>query len=153
MADYRDELPRLREENERLKALLDKHGIDWSSETPAVHPTEATGSVAMPPKTVASAFTTEEKVTLFRDLFQGRTEVYARRWESARGKAGYVPAFAGTCRANSVPCAIEVSRSGKGAHIWTFFDSPIPAIEARRLGAAMISQTCASRRQLELSSY
>ena len=146
MADHLDELPRLREENERLKALLDRHGIDWGGETPSMHPTEATRSVA-------SAFTTEEKVALFRDLFQGRTEVYARRWESARGKAGYVPAFAGTCRANSVPCAIEVSRSGKGAHVWMFFDSPIPAIEARRLGAAMIRQTCASRRQLEFSSY
>ena len=62
-------------------------------------------------------------------------------------------AFVAACRELSVPAALEVSRSGKGAHVWIFFVSAIPAVEARRLGAALISRTCAGRRQLELSSY
>jgi len=62
-------------------------------------------------------------------------------------------AFTAVCRELSVPAALEVSRSGKGAHVWIFFASAIPAVEARRLGSALISRTCAGRRQLELSSY
>ena len=62
-------------------------------------------------------------------------------------------AIVATCRDFRVPCALEISRSGKGAHIWIFFAAPVVASLARRLGAALISKTCAGRRQLELSSY
>lgn len=37
-------------------------------------------------------------------------------------------------RALQVPAALEVSRSGVGAHAWVFFTSPVPAETARRLG-------------------
>jgi hypothetical protein len=37
---------------------------------------------------------TEEKVTLFRKLFRGRTDVVPIRWESKSGKTGYAPACA-----------------------------------------------------------
>jgi len=166
-----------------------------------------------------------EKIALFRRLFFGRPDVFARRWESSHGKSGYSPvcenewregvcekprikcavcghrnlvpltdqviydhlagkhvvglyplleddncrllamdfdegewkddaaAIVATCRELSVPCALEISRSGKGAHIWIFFATPVAAASARRLGAALISRTCAGRRQLELSSY
>ena len=34
-----------------------------------------------------------QKIALFRSLFRGREDVYARRWESGRtGKSGYSPA-------------------------------------------------------------
>lgn len=37
----------------------------------------------------------ESKVALFRSLFRGRDDVYARRFENRRtGKAGYSPACA-----------------------------------------------------------
>ena len=45
------------------------------------------------------------------------------------------------------------SRSGEGAHVWVFFEEAVSAREARQLGAALISHTCSSTRQLELSSY
>jgi hypothetical protein len=45
-------------------------------------------------------------------------------------------AFIQSCRALDVPVAIEVSRSGNGAHAWIFFASPLPARDARRLGTA-----------------
>ena len=58
-----------------------------------------------------------------------------------------------TCALNKLPAALEISRSGNGAHLWLFFASPTPARDARRLGAALISATCARTRQLKLSSY
>ncbi|MFT3821858.1 MAG: DEAD/DEAH box helicase family protein [Rubrivivax sp.] len=64
-----------------------------------------------------------------------------------------VRAFARTCRAFDVSVAVEISRSGQGAHAWIFFDGPVPARDARRLATALISQTCARERQLKLSSY
>ena len=33
-----------------------------------------------------------------------------------------------------MPAALERSRSGKGGHIWIFFDRALPAITARKLG-------------------
>ncbi len=42
-----------------------------------------------------TTLSSEEKVRLFRSLFRGREDVFARRWESRRtGKAGYSPACA-----------------------------------------------------------
>lgn len=62
-------------------------------------------------------------------------------------------AFAGSCDALGVPVALEVSRSGNGAHAWIFFSARVSARDARRLGTALISHTCARTRQLKLSSY
>lgn len=62
-------------------------------------------------------------------------------------------AFAQACHDLGVPVALEISRSGKGAHAWIFFKGRTPAREARRLGTALISYTCSRTRQLELTSY
>ena len=62
-------------------------------------------------------------------------------------------AFLRTCLELAVPAALEISRSGEGAHVWVFFEEAVPAREARQLGAALISHTCAASRQLQLSSY
>jgi hypothetical protein len=58
-----------------------------------------------------------------------------------------------SCRSFGVPAALEISRSGGGAHVWIFFTTPVPAGTARRLGSALISHTCATTRQLKLGSY
>jgi superfamily II DNA or RNA helicase len=62
-------------------------------------------------------------------------------------------AFAVSCHELDVPVAIEISRSGSGAHAWIFFSSAVSARDARRLGSAIISHTCARTRQLKLESY
>jgi len=62
-------------------------------------------------------------------------------------------AFVQSCRDLGVPAALEISRSGSGAHAWIFFEASVPAREARRLGTAIITHTCARTRQLELTSY
>ena len=62
-------------------------------------------------------------------------------------------AFVQSCRELDVPVALEISRSGNGAHAWIFFTVSIPARDARRLGTAIISHTCARTWQLKLTSY
>jgi len=39
-----------------------------------------------------------------------------------------------TCRQFQIPATAEISRSGNGAHLWIFFSSAMPAVEARQLG-------------------
>lgn len=62
-------------------------------------------------------------------------------------------AFMRACTELSVPASLEISRSGKGAHAWIFFATPVAACDARRLGTAIISHTCLRTRQLRLTSY
>lgn len=62
-------------------------------------------------------------------------------------------AFIQSCNELAIPVALEISRSGKGAHAWLFFSTRVPARDARRLGAAIISHTCSRTRQLKLGSY
>ena len=64
-----------------------------------------------------------------------------------------VCAFVRSCDELDVSAALEISRSGKGAHVWMFFASRVSARDARRLGTAIISHTCARTRQLKLESY
>lgn len=73
-----DELKRLRIENARLRSLLVRHGITIDEPT--------TPSPQKPPLTL------DDKVALFRSLFRGREDVFARRWFSpTSGKNGYKP--------------------------------------------------------------
>ncbi len=182
---------------------------------------------------MTSASPTAQKITLFRDLFRGREEVFPRRWENARsGQAGYSPvcrnewargvcgkpevkcgecpnqafvpfdddvlrshltgksagnsidftagiypmlpdetcwflaadfdkkswqkdvaAFRDTARAKGVPVAIERSRSGNGAHAWIFFNEPVSAAEARRLGSLLITATMERCPDIGFDSY
>ena len=64
-----------------------------------------------------------------------------------------VQAFMQSCTELGVPAALEVSRSGRGSHAWVFFAWQVSARDARRLGTAVISHTCARTRQLKLASY
>src|SRR5690606_24795049 len=62
-------------------------------------------------------------------------------------------AFMRSCKELGVPAALEISRSGQGAHVWIFFAQRVAARDARRLGTAIVSHTCARTRQLRLTSY
>jgi Uncharacterized protein conserved in bacteria len=229
------ELDALRAENARLIALLETNGIEWRLSASPAEP-------ANNPE--PSKISTPEKLRLFSQLFRGRSDVYAVRWESkTTGKSGYTPAcandkfavrtnrhdvatviatdrridvcekprikcsecshrsllplsdagiydhlignhtigiyplleddscyflavdfdeaewrddasaFAQSCAELGVPVALEISRSGQGAHAWVFFSGKVSARDARRLGSAVISYTCNRTRQLKLASY
>jgi len=56
-------------------------------------------------------------------------------------------------RALHVPVALEVSRSGVGAHAWVFFTSLVPAELARRLGTGLLREAMALRGKMSLASY
>ena len=62
-------------------------------------------------------------------------------------------AYLKAARTWSVPAALEVSRSGVGAHAWVFFAVPVPAEAARRLGTALLREAMAVRGHMDLSSY
>ena len=176
----------------------------------------------------------QEKVDLFRSLFKGREDVFARRWYSkTSGKAGYQPvcqnewtpmcdkrtfkcadcpnrhfspltdndiyrhlegkdadgrdviglyvlnedntchllctdfddkncehgykndvlAFIDVCRSWNIPCCVERSRSGNGAHVWIFFDNPVLAVKARRLGNAILTEAMSRNGKISFKSY
>ncbi|GHV90125.1 helicase [Spirochaetia bacterium] len=182
--------------------------------------------------------TPEDKVTLFRSLFRGREDIYAKRFESKKtGKSGYQPvcknewvrtvcekpqvacgvcphrsfepitdavisnhltgfipprtewgkpnpfvmgiypllpnetcyllavdfdkqswqedvkAFFETCQMEGIPASVERSRSGNGAHLWIFFDRPIPASKARKLGSLLMTRTLDRRPEIGLDSF
>lgn len=56
-------------------------------------------------------------------------------------------------RAVGAPAALEVSRSGTGAHAWLFFTGPVPAVTARQLGTGLVREAIALRGRMNLSSY
>jgi len=64
-----------------------------------------------------------------------------------------VAAFRNTARTKGVPIAIERSRSGNGAHAWIFFSEPVPATDARRLGALLITATMDRHPDIGFDSY
>jgi len=64
-----------------------------------------------------------------------------------------VVAFAETCRLIGTPYAIERSRSGNGAHVWFFFNSPVSVATARKMGSYLITETMTRRHQLSMASY
>ncbi|MEW6536699.1 MAG: DEAD/DEAH box helicase family protein [Candidatus Auribacterota bacterium] len=64
-----------------------------------------------------------------------------------------VRAFAQTCTDMEIPISIERSRSGKGGHVWLFFEEPIPCMKARAIGSYIITETMERRPELGLDSY
>ena len=177
----------------------------------------------------------EEKVDVFRNLFKGREDVFARRWYSrTSGKSGYQPvcrnewdrqlcdkkkykcaecpnrlfkplvyediyrhlegkdpdgqdvigayailadnncnflcadfddkscehgyekdvlAYVGVCKDWDIPCSIERSRSGNGAHVWIFFEQSLPASKARRLGNTILTEAMERYGRMTFKSY
>jgi superfamily II DNA or RNA helicase len=227
-AELHEEIARLRADNARLHSLL---GRDVQA-TPAAIPS-IPEPVAVPPPTTAGGLpyadassSAEAKIALFRTLFAGREDVYAKRWVSAKsGRTGWSPAednpfdkkkteedrvfwpltdetiyrhldptqqgrselhiglyplladdtcrllacdfdgkngsdwhadataYIAACQEAGVPALLEISRSGKGAHAWTFFTDPVAAATARALGMALLRRAIDARGRMALSSY
>ena len=221
----------LEKENARLKAILDKNGIEYKCLEPRTCETNQTEVIPVS----TCQFTLQEKVAIFQNLFQGRDDVFAKRWYSGTTqKSGYQPvckrewnrefcdkrkykcadcpnrqfapltyndffnhlagkdswgrdviglypirkdntcsflctdfddkscehgykndvlAFVNVCKTWNVPRYIERSRSGNGAHVWIFFDTPVAAFKARKLGNAILTEAMNSDARLSFKSY
>lgn len=215
----------LEHEQDRL-ATLDSERARTRERIAALRAELAAASRAGNETEVAAPRSPGDKVALFRSLFRGRADVFARRWVNERKRtAGYAPAcshewvrevcekprikcgeclnqafiplddevvldhlrgrhviglyplledetcwllaadfdktswrddasaFTRTCERLGVPVALERSRSGQGAHVWCFFEAPVPAVLARRMGCYLLTETMAERHELSMKSY
>src|SRR4051794_6865806 len=52
-----------------------------------------------------------------------------------------------------IPAALEVSQSGRGAHVWIFFAHAISASVARSIATSLLSEAFRLRGSMHLSSY
>ena len=224
-------LQELEKENARLRKILDVHGIPYIVTEPNVTTKESLQAIFH----TDSKLSLQEKVALFRSVFQGRDDVFAKRWySSTTQKSGYQPvctrewnrefcdkrkykcadcpnrqfaplayndffnhlagkdawgrdviglypirkdntcsflctdfddkscehgykndvlAFVNVCKTWNVPCYIERSRSGNGAHVWIFFETPVTAFKARKLGNAILTEAMSCDAHLSFKSY
>lgn len=223
--DLLEKYNRLLEENKRLKTELSL----LKGETSLTIPEKSTSSTT-PISTVNKHSSPQEKIQLFRSLFKGREDVFARRWYSkTMVKSGYQPvcenewneqfcdkkkfkcsacpnrklmaltdkdiyrhlsgkdsygrdvvgiypmladetclflcadfdeenfksdvtAFRKTCEEYDIPVSVEISRSGNGAHAWIFFEEPVSASIARKLGSGILTKTM-EKSNLSFKSY
>ena len=62
-------------------------------------------------------------------------------------------AYVKAARVVTVPAALEVSRSGRGSHVWVFFTQAVTGELARQLGMALLREAMAIRGTMNLGSY
>ncbi|NOQ81362.1 MAG: DEAD/DEAH box helicase [Methylophaga sp.] len=186
---------------------------------------EALNNLSTYDKPEANHLDTDQKVHLFQELFKGRTDIFANRWQNSKGRSGYsvacynewvsgkcnkprikcsecahqrykaldehtiyehlsgkqvvglypllennschllaadfdkmgwqdaVKAMAQACVAFNIPYALEISRSGNGAHLWIFFAEPVSAKDARALGFGLLDKAMEIHPGISFESY
>jgi superfamily II DNA or RNA helicase len=62
-------------------------------------------------------------------------------------------AFLESCDESGVPAYLERSRSGNGGHVWIFFEEPVSARLARKMGSFILTSAMNSRPELGFDSY
>jgi hypothetical protein len=62
-------------------------------------------------------------------------------------------AYLKAAHAVGASAALEVSRSGLGAHVWLFFTAPVTAATARQLGTGLLRGAIAVCGRMDLASY
>ena len=61
--------------------------------------------------------------------------------------------FIHLCKVNGIPAYLERSRSGKGGHVWIFFDQSYPAIKSRKIMINLLEQSGVFSRFDKSSSF
>ena len=62
-------------------------------------------------------------------------------------------AYVKAARADGVPAAVELSKSGRGAHVWVFFAGPVAGATARLVGTSLLHDAMMLRGTMDLRSY
>src|SRR5439155_27353307 len=62
-------------------------------------------------------------------------------------------AYAKAARASAVPAALEISQSGRGAHVWVLFAEAVPATVARCVGTALVHEATVLPGSMDPHSY
>ncbi|MEZ5085909.1 MAG: DEAD/DEAH box helicase family protein [Tessaracoccus sp.] len=62
-------------------------------------------------------------------------------------------AYIKSAHSRGVPTALELSQSGRGAHVWTLFSGPVPAATARAIGTGLVHEAMTLRGSMDLRSY
>lgn len=62
-------------------------------------------------------------------------------------------AYLKAARSQGIPAALEVSQSGRGAHVWIFFAHAISASVARSVATSLLGEAFRLRGSMHLSSY
>ncbi|MCX2932088.1 DEAD/DEAH box helicase family protein [Mycobacterium sp. CVI_P3] len=62
-------------------------------------------------------------------------------------------AYMKAARSQGIPAALEVSQSGRGAHVWIFFAHAISASVARSMATSLLGEAFRLRGSMHLSSY
>lgn len=71
------------------------------------------------------------------------------------GPAALLDALAYTKAARyfQIPAALEISQSGRGAHVWIFFSAEVQALDARALASGLLTEAMNIRGSMSLKSY
>jgi hypothetical protein len=64
-----------------------------------------------------------------------------------------ISVFREVCIEFNIPVAVERSRSGKGGHVWFFFENPVSASLARKFGTALLTFSMNRRHEIQFTSY
>ena len=94
----------------------------------------------------------EQIVGLYPLLIDNTCRVLAADFDKDDWKEA-AKAMSLVCNQFEIPHAIEVSRSGNGAHLWVFFSEPVMAKEARQLGVGLLDKAMEIHPNLSFESY
>ncbi len=64
-----------------------------------------------------------------------------------------ITVFRDVCIKLTIPVAVERSRSGKGGHVWFFFETPVSAALARKFGTILLTAAMNQRHEIRFKSY
>lgn len=165
---------RLRAENQRLNKSLARYRAQYG-ELPETDKGEEIGAqsaeeiksgesrviaLSSDSAIVTNQSPSEEKIKLFRSLFRGREDIYAKRWRLTEDEHCYflamdfdgssweddVVAVRAICKKHEMPFLVERSRSGLGGHVWFFFAEKVRAVLARKFGTLLLNGAMVAHR-------
>ena len=151
---------------DRFRARADVYAVRWENARtgaagwmPAVaggwrKGMDRRGAVHLPrtPGVVAAHLVGDVFMGLYPLLLGSTCQFVAADFDGATATLDAL-AYVKAARAAAVPAALEISQSGRGAHVWIFFTDVVPAVTARAVGTALLHEAMMLRGSMDLRSY